>query len=462
MMTDGERGAISEDAAPSGRSQAMEAYLADLFECVSAAGPQHGTRGAGELTDDQVARRSAQAAARMVRLQELTSDLSAALTAVQVADACVSHVAAALGALRVLVCVREPDGLNLLVLARSGSTAEADAGPQRLPAGTASPLTEVMHRQTPLELRSLRHAAERYPDAGDLFEGPREGVGLAMPLRALDETLGVLFVLLPGRSMQPHERDWLLMTARECAAALRRARLYEDAVAQARGHETEVGLDATSMQGLLAALNEIAGHAEMIRRRLEHASSEEAYRTAESLNRLRAEVQQAIEGTRLLEGRNPHEPQGDQGRRPVDLVALLRGAEQQLRERAPHHGLQVLTDETALSGRLDPQFVQQLLDGLVDDAVGHHPQGGEITILLRRAVGAGGSWALITVRDRGTGEGMLATFAAGGQVPEQSQHSNGASALEQVRPVVEQQGGRIDTVSTAGMGNSVTVRLPLH
>jgi signal transduction histidine kinase len=207
----------------------------------------------------------------------------------------------------------------------------------------------------------------------------------------------------------------------------------------------------------------LCAQADIVQHDLDRLRGADALRAGQGMRRLRAGLQETLLAfTDVSDQAAEHEdPSASEQQVSTDLVGLLRSTEPGLRERAAGNELQVVTDETALTGRLNPLVVARLLDELVGVAAERQSEGGEITVLLRRAVGLGGIWAVLTVRDRATATATGAPARLRGKAASPDSSSSHAS-LATARALAERQGGTLDAVSVPGMGNSVTVRLPLN
>jgi serine phosphatase RsbU (regulator of sigma subunit) len=155
--------------------------------------------------------RAEQSAARLSRLQSLTSGLSAALAPVDVADAVMTHALAELGATGG-TCFMLSDDATLKPVGSIGSEAES---------GRAIALTE----DDPLGAVLRRSGVVIMPGdpAGDEHAGPRAVV----PLAIRGEILGAIELLFSrDREIDAELRSFLAALGAQCAQAIERARLY--------------------------------------------------------------------------------------------------------------------------------------------------------------------------------------------------------------------------------------------
>ncbi len=166
--------------------------------------------------------RAEQAAARMSRLQSLTSGLSAALGAVDVADAVMTHAVAELGATGG-TCFMLADDATL----RPVSSIGADTGsPSAIRLTGGDPVGAVLRRSAPVVL----------PSGTDALNG----VGLTasrtiVPLTIRGTILGAIELAFPNdREVDAELRSFLGALGTQCAQAVERARLYEQRAREAQ------------------------------------------------------------------------------------------------------------------------------------------------------------------------------------------------------------------------------------
>jgi hypothetical protein len=173
---------------------------------------------------------------RITRLHALSSALSAALSADDVAHAIVTHGMDATGASCGVLGLPERHDMLLAHRHRFGS---ADGAPPRLPRDAAAPMPEAMRTGAPVLLASRAAWLERFP--GVPPRGDFEAFA-AVPLMGERGAVGCLgFGFDDGREFAPADVELLKVVARQGAQALERAALYEQRATIAR----------TLQQGLL-------------------------------------------------------------------------------------------------------------------------------------------------------------------------------------------------------------------
>src|SRR4051794_1020610 len=166
---------------------------------------------------------------RITRLHALTSALSAALSADDVAHAIVTHGMAATGASCGVLGLPERDALLLGHRHRFGS---AGSAPPRVPRDAAAPMPEAMRTGAPVLLASRAAWLERFPaipPRGD-FEA-----FAAVPLMGERGAVGCMgFGFDEVRDFEAADVELLQVVARQGAQALERAALYEQRAHVAR------------------------------------------------------------------------------------------------------------------------------------------------------------------------------------------------------------------------------------
>jgi signal transduction histidine kinase len=158
-------------------------------------------------------------------------------------------------------------------------------------------------------------------------------------------------------------------------------------------------------------------------------------------------------------------------RRPVDLVALLAQAVQDVQPFVDQRGQQLtfeLADDLGTVD-LDPGKMRDSVDNLLLNAIKFTPDGGGIQVRARRLTQGG---VQVSVHDSGVGidaahlPHLFTSFFTGFDV---SRHSSGhfefgrqglGLGLSLVKAFVEMHGGKVEVASEAGKGSTFTLTLP--
>ena len=184
---------------------------------------------ARRLIREQEARRAAELAAeRTGRLLALSTALSRALTADEVADAIVTHAVAALNAKVAVIRLLSPDGAELVSVRAFGYSPEVAERRRRIPADGTGLLAEAVRQRAPVVLETLGERLQRYPYmAEDRAEGA-DGAAVGLPLLVSERPIGALgLAFATDRRFSDEERAFMSLLAQQCAQAIDRSRLYE-------------------------------------------------------------------------------------------------------------------------------------------------------------------------------------------------------------------------------------------
>lgn len=145
----------------------------------------------------------------------------------------------------------------------------------------------------------------------------------------------------------------------------------------------------------------------------------------------------------------------------ADLVELVQQAADAFRASRPDHPLTVTTGPVALTVRLDPQRVRQVLDNLLANAAVHTPPGTPVSVDVTVAPDT----VLVRIADAGPGipaEDQERVFDRFYRVDKARSRDRGGSGLglAVAQSLVRAHGGRIELNSEPG-ATVFTVRLPL-
>lgn len=153
-------------------------------------------------------------------------------------------------------------------------------------------------------------------------------------------------------------------------------------------------------------------------------------------------------------------------RAPHDLCRIVRRAVEEHRTVVRPGGLRLDSVAPPLTGDFDAPRIARMLDNLLSNAIKFSRDDGDVTVTLGRASGPDGSWAILTVADRGIGipepdlvhlgerffRGQNAVGRVGGT----------GLGLASAWEVARGHDGTLTVASIENVGTTVTVRLPLH
>ncbi|WP_052334341.1 PAS domain S-box protein [Kamptonema formosum] len=457
-------GAIAFVAAQSGRQyEKADLVLAEELACR-----------AGLAIDSARAHRQAQearelaerAAHRVARLQEITSALSEALTAAQVAEVAVSQGVAALGACAGSMALLAEGESALEVVRAVGYPQEILDSWRRFCVSSPVPLAEAVRTGEPVFLESLEVLSARYPHLAPLPTVTGYRAFASIPLLVKGCPVGAIGLSFSeSREFSSEERALALALGQQCAGAIVRARLYEAeraarAEAEAANRMKDEFLAVLSHE-LRSPLNPMLGWVQMLlARKLSEEKTRAALQTIERNVRLQTQlIDDLLDVSRIVRGKLKLNP------RFVELAGSIEAALNVVRQAAEAKGIQIETELAHRAGVVwaDPDRLQQVVWNLLSNAIKFTPSGGRVTVRLEAA----GDCVQLQVSDTGMGisESFLPfVFDRFRQADSSTTRSYGGLGLGLaiVRHLVELHGGTVSAASPGlGQGATFAVRLPV-
>jgi PAS domain S-box-containing protein len=186
--------------------------------------------------------RAERAADRTRRLQSVTEALSEALTPAQVVAAVMDHGIGALDADAGVMVLLSDDGQHLELVEQRGYPASAAGGWDRFPLSAGVPIAQAVREAEIVIVGSPEERDRRYPAlSGRQVVYP---VSLSVPLIVEGERLGAMGLgFHAARDFSGDDRALMLALARQCAQAIRRARLFQaEARARAAAERAQAAL----------------------------------------------------------------------------------------------------------------------------------------------------------------------------------------------------------------------------
>jgi PAS domain S-box-containing protein len=180
--------------------------------------------------------RAERAADRTRRLQSVTEALSEALTPAQVVAAVMDHGIGALRADAGVMVLLSADGQELELVEQRGYPESAADGWNRFPLAAEVPIAQAVRRAEIVIVGSPEERDRLYPPlSGQEVVYP---VSLSVPLVVEGERLGAMGLSFrAARDFSDDDRALAMALARQCAQAVRRARLFEAERAARRAAE---------------------------------------------------------------------------------------------------------------------------------------------------------------------------------------------------------------------------------
>ncbi|GMR10378.1 MAG: HAMP domain-containing sensor histidine kinase [Anaerolineae bacterium] len=179
------------------------------------------------------------------------------------------------------------------------------------------------------------------------------------------------------------------------------------------------------------------------------------YDESDRLGRL---VEELLDLARMDTGQAPLE------RRPVDLGAILAAIVERFKLKAARKNIQIQNHVNSIPSLIgDGDRLAQVFTNLIDNALKHTPEGGQVRLKTEGSSG----WVSVHVYDTGPGippEELSRIFERFYQLDKARSASGPRGAglgLAISREIVEAHGGSLQAKSVVGRGSRFTVRLPI-
>jgi PAS domain S-box-containing protein len=402
------------------------------------------------LERERAARAEAESLAAVARTIN-TLDLDAALESI--AESASVLLRAEVAALYRL----DVESRSLVLVAAGGPLGSTLSRDVSLPRGTGLVWLAAERREAVASADLL--ADERLVFTAEMrarIEAARHRGGLAVPLIARAEVMGVLFVgTLPGRAFSPDDIRLATTFADQAAGAMRNAQLYQDAREANRAKDEFLAMLGHELRNPLGAIASAAGALNAMGPREPAAERARIVidRQVQHLSRL---VDDLLDVSRVTTGKVRLD------RQPLELGELVASAMATWRAAGRFRQHHVAVDASPAWVEADETRIEQVLGNLVGNALKYTPAGGRITVRVARD----GDDAVLDVADTGTGippnlaGKVFDLFVQGDRALDRAQGGLGIG-LTLVKSLVTLHGGAVETRSGAGgQGTVFTVRLP--
>lgn len=352
----------------------------------------------------------------------------------------------------------DSDNHTLLSFTTSGLTEEERRRIGRPPVGHGI-LGLVIHRGQVVRLPDLKkHPAS----VGFPPNHPEMRSFLGVPIVGRHGVIGDLYLTEKVGAEEFTDQDVkiALLLASIIAAAVENARYYEQTARLLEEiqdlHRSRERFFAMVNHELRNALAAVYGWAEMlVRKKDPETVPRGAIEVLEAAEQAAALVNDLLDLSRLDEDRLKPVI------REVECCRLVRNAVHRVTPTAEERQIRIAFPEpqAPILCRTDPHRVEQILINLLTNAVRHSPEGGTVSLEIRRSPG----WVEFTVRDQGAGVApdqaerifdiYYSTTSAGGVG-----HGVG---LPLSRRLARLLGGELTVTPQPGAGGLFTLRLPL-
>lgn len=217
---------------------------------------------------------------------------------------------------------------------------------------------------------------------------------------------------------------------------------------------------------LRSPLTAIKGNADLLQRQAAGGAipseriAERAASISTSVATMTMQIDELLDAARLRAGESL-----ELVRRPTDLVDIAYRLAADVQETTTRHTIDVRPLESELVGEWDAMRIERVLGNLLGNAIKYSPDGGDISVEIRRAVREGQPCASLAVRDQGVGipsrdlERIFEHYQRASNVV--GRFPGEGIGLAGAKHVIEQHGGAITVESQEGQGSTFTVWLPL-
>jgi PAS domain S-box-containing protein len=407
----------------------------------------------------------ARALDRTQRLQTLTSALSRASTAAEVAASVVEQASVALGAASVIVATLTPDGQQLEILDVGEAPRDVIEPWRRFPVTAPVPLAEAAMMRAPIFLENRARWLEQYPAMERDVVMTGHHATMVVPMLVEERTIGVIGAAFTSAQDFDVDRQTLAMTvAQQCAQALDRSRLL-DSEREAR-QEAESANRAKSdflaimSHELRTPLNAIGGYAGLmelgVHGPLTEAQQNDLARIQIGQRHLLGLINEVLNYAKLESGSVRYDIES------VNVASALAAAETLVAPQAKSKGLVLSLADCPpdLHVCADAEKLQQVLVNLLSNAIKFTDRG---TIALS-CVGTDRTVQVI-VRDTGIGiseEHIAKVFEPFVQVRADLRRTAVGTGLGLAisRDLARGMKGDLCVESRIGVGSAFTLELP--
>ncbi len=225
-------------------------------------------------------------------------------------------------------------------------------------------------------------------------------------------------------------------------------------------------VDATA-HDLRNPLTAVLGQTQLLQRRLRRDGSVDPVDTESRLVAIASSVTRAagliddLMDTARLQAGQPLELRLTS----MDLTSMVLTCAEEARRVGSSHTVRLVADSAVLEVYADRSRIERVIRNMLDNAIKYSPSGGDILIRTRRDEDEEGSWAMVTIEDRGLGipavdlPFVFDRFRRGSNIEQRIAGSG--IGLSGARQIVSQHGGAITVESTEGEGSTFMLRLPL-
>ena len=325
-------------------------------------------------------------------------------------------------------------------------------------------VTQSLRTAEPLLIREFTEAAYRAVAKNEAQYDVYREVGfqsaMILPLQSSERVLGLLILMISesGRRYSDDDLELAQNIANRAAVAIENARLFRQVQETVRIRDEFLSIAAHELKTPITSLS---GYAQLLQARfvVDYTLKERDLRAIQVINgqveRLTKLIGAMLDVTRIESGHFALDLH------PVNLSDLAVAAADELAPMLAAHSIDCAAVEPGIMIVGDEQRLEQAILNLLQNAIKYSPEGGQITVSLRRD----NNWVVLAVTDQGIGiptgarDSLFQLFYRASNVVGSSISGVGLG-LYVVHEIVSRHNGTVDVVSEEGRGSTFTVRLP--
>lgn len=394
---------------------------------------------------------------RISRLQTITASFSEALTPDQVFEVVFKQAFEAMEATAGSILLLTPDRKFLELKRLEGFNEEIFEKWKKFSIDTDLPVAKVVRTGEPLFTNSLKLNNYSAIQKEDLH---KTSYAIAyLPLIIQNKALGALTFSFPiNKSFDQLEKDFLIALARQCAQAIHRSQLYDDAQKAIEVRDEFLSIASHELRTPLTPLKmQIQGVAKQMNESFENLTAERLTRMLETsdrqINRLSVLIDDLLDVTRITSGKmSLNKEEFSLEEMITEIIAQY--AQQFIKSQSSVE----LEIEKDLVGNWDKVRIEQVIINLLTNAAKYAPNKP-----IKASLTCNDHVATIRITDQGPGialEDQERIFNRFERVSDKQNIGGLGLGLYISKQIVEAHNGRIYVQSKLGEGSTFIVELP--
>lgn len=393
-------------------------------------------------------------------LQQITASFSEALTADEVIEVTAKEGFNAVGASAGGFALITTEGDELETRKFIGYKVETMSHWQSFPISLSTPFSDSVRNRQPIFMNTLDQISKAYPHMQTEIKSHGHEAMASVPLMIGEVCLGgLLFCFNHAKDFNQSEKEFIIAIARQCAQALHRAKLYDDARKAIQARDEFLSIASHELKTPLTPLKlQMQILARQLKNGQTNVSPEKLIKILENsdnqLNRLSRLIEDLLDVSRITSGKLRLNLE------TFDLKNILE-------EVMTQYGLQLkdalsqieIDAEPNVNCLVDSMRIEQVIINLLTNAIKYAP-GKPIKITLQKS----GQMAKIAIKDQGPGiaeENQERIFKRFERVKATDNIGGLGLGLYISHQIVEAHQGKIYVESEQGKGSNFVIELPL-